>query len=366
MAHFPLTRHLRPILHGGFLIAAAWLLVWAPPSAAAVEPVVEFFAPRDGRYVMGDSIEHTVAVTLPRGYVLESEFLPKPGAISDWLDLRRVDWDKENRGSEVRYRVRVGYRVFKGVRSAEKLAIPPLPLRFRGANLVEAQAPEWNFVLNPIIPPNTPDNQVKVRDGLAAPAIELGPHRMRLAALLAGVVAVLAHLARRYQVLALLFRKRGPFERAHRQLLKLARRSSDPVVYRQAFRVLHRALDETAGQTLLTGHLERFFRSQPSFVELRGELELFFARSQRLFFAVPAAPPPADYPFERLEALCLQCELLEKALRRNGAERQPRTGVYGPLSHQGQGEGSLKAMAFVSPSPQPSPAGRGGRTRAKQ
>lgn len=359
MAHFPLIRPTRTIRHGGFVIAAAWLLAWALPSAAAVEPAVEFFAPRDSRYVMGDLIEHSVAVTLPRGYVLEGEFLPKPGAINDWLDVQRVDWGKENQGSEVRYRVRIGYRVFKGVRSAEKLAIPPLPLRFRGANLVEAQAPEWSFVLNPIIPANTPDNQVKVRDGLPAPAIELGPHRMRLAALLVGAVAVLIHLARRYQVLALLFRQKGPFERAHRQLLKLARRSSDPVVYRQAFRAMHRALDETAGQTLLTGHLERFFRSHPSFAELRGELELFFARSQRLFFAVPTAPPPADYPFERLEALCVQCELLEKVLR-------SRVGVFGPLSPQGQGEGDLKAMAFVAPSPQPSPAGRGGRTRAGQ
>lgn len=313
MACFPLTytTH-RP--HFGYALFAAWLLLWKMPAAAASQPRVELFTPQAQSYVMGDLIEHSAVVTLPKGYVLDSGLLPKPGALSDWLDLQRIAWEKTEQGEENRYRLRLSYRVFKGVRGAEQQTIPPLPLRFRGAGgIVEAQTPEWGFVLNPIIPAATPDRQVTLRDSLPPPAIVLDAPRWRLAALLAGVLAVLIHLARHYQILSLLFKPKAPFARARQQLRKLARRRSDPEAYRQAFRALHRALDETAGQTLLAGHLPRFCRYHPAFAELSGELEQFFAGSQRLFFAVPEAAQLADYPFERLEVLCQQCELLEKS-----------------------------------------------------
>jgi mxaA protein len=298
----------RPNLLAHAALAATLFLIRLPVSAAPPEPRVELAAPRDFGYVMGDLIEHRISVSVPEGYALETEFLPRPGAVADWLDIRGIEWERSGTG----YRLRVTYQVLKGVKDPERLAIPPLPIRFRGADTLEAEAPGWEFVLSPIIPPKLPDEQVTVRAGFPPPTPPIAAHRLRLAAFAAGALAVALHLAGHYGFPPFSIRSGRPFARTRNELKRLAKKRPDPEVYRHALRAMHRALDETAGRTLLATHLDGFLQIRPAFVELRGDLERFFGLSQRVFFAAPHQPVPAEYPLGWLETLCRRCAMAER------------------------------------------------------
>lgn len=297
-----------PARHAAGLLILG-LAATSPASALEPAPQVEISAPRDYGYVMGDSVEHTIRVTVPESYTLETGFLPQPGALEDWLELRSVDWDRNLSGSEARYRIRVAYQLFKGVRTPEKAVVPELPIRFAGPEPLEVKAPAWKFTVVPLIPPELSDDKVAIRAALPPEPAATATHRHRLWMYLAGALAVSGWLAR--QRLGWKDSAR-PFARARRELKKLLRGPASPETFRAAATLIHRALDETAGGTLFAGRIDRFCQSHPAFAELREELAGFFALSQRLFFTSPEAPVPADYPITRLEDFCRRCAAAER------------------------------------------------------
>jgi mxaA protein len=312
MADSPLPRNTRQDSHSirsHAAIPAAILLLWSALASAAPEPRVELSAPRDFGYVMGDIIEHTVTVAVPEAYALESGFLPQPGALDEGLDVRAVDWDALRENGEIRYRIRIAYQLFKGVRTAEKALVPALPLRFRGAELPEAKIPAWEFTITPLIPPQLADESVAIREGLPPEPLAATLHERQLLIYLTGVLAVLGYLAWRRIGRT---RRNQPFARAHRELKKRLRGPVSPDTYRAAAKLLHRALDETAGRTLFAEQVGRFCESRPAFAELREDLAGFFNLSQRLFFTSPNTPIPPDYPAARLEDLCRRCVAAER------------------------------------------------------
>jgi mxaA protein len=291
------------------VLPATLLLLFSPFASAVPPPRVELSAPRDYGYVMGDLIEHTLTATVPESYTLETGFLPKPGALDEWLEVRSVNWDENRANGETRYRIRVIYQLFKGVRSPEKAVVPALPLRFAGAEPLEAKAPAWEFTVTPLIPPQLADENVAIRGSLPPAPVAAAPHRHRLLAYLAGALSLCGGLA--WQKWGRTHRAR-PFARARRELKKLLRSPASPERFRAAVKLLHRALDETAGGTLFAGQVDRFCASRPAFAEIREELAGFFALSRRLFFTAPEVAVPSDYPAERLENLCRRCAAAER------------------------------------------------------
>ncbi|MGX2041514.1 hypothetical protein ACWJKU_15495 [Methylocaldum sp. MU1018] len=275
-------------------------------------PLVELSAPRNFGYVIGDRVEHDILVTVPKAYALETEYLPKPGALNEWLDIRAVSWTKTADGHAAHYRLRLDYQVFKGVRQPEKLTIPALPIRFRGPAPLELQTPPSDLTVSPIIPPAVADESVEIRESADPEPLPTHPHGLRLIACLAGISAALLLLAWRYGKLPFFAGARPPFARSLRDFGKLGHESGDADAYRSAVKLLHRALDDTAGFRLFAGELEMFLANRPAFAEIRDELNHFFALSRRVFFTAPDAPIPADYPFSRLEALCRRCAAAER------------------------------------------------------
>lgn len=288
-------------------------LSWTAWAAAAPEPRVEAFPPRDFGYVLGDLVEQRFAIAVPEAYALETGALPAPGALDENLDLHGLSWDETHAQGEARYRLRIVYQTFKGVREAEKATVPPLTLRFHGPEPLEAHTPAWEFTVAPLIPPQLPDEKVAIRAALPPVPIAMADHEGRLAAYLAALLALLGYLGWRRYAPA---RRDRPFARAQRALRRLLRGPAGAGAdgYRAAARRLHRALDETAGGTLFAEQLAGFCAERPAFAGLAGELAEFFALSQRLFFAEPETPPPADYPAARLESLCRRCAQAERSL----------------------------------------------------
>jgi len=289
-------------------------LLLAPALACSAEsmPRVEPSASRNFGYVIGDPVDYDVLITVPEGYTLETEHLPKPGALDEWLDIRAVGWTRTDENDMARYRLRLTYQVFKGIRQPEKLTVPALPIRFRGQVPLEAQTPPWEIAIAPLIPPDLADEKVEIRPSVAPEPLPARPHGLKLIAYLAGTLAVLPLLAWRHGRLPFFTNAAPPFTRALRDLRKLSRKPADAEIYQAAVKLLHRALDDTAGFRLFAGELETFLTDRPAFAELREELHRFFALSRRVFFTVPDAPVPADYPLTRLETLCRRCAAAER------------------------------------------------------
>jgi mxaA protein len=278
---------------------------------------IELHAQRDFGYVMGEPIRNTIEVRVAKPFELESDFLPQPGsAVNDWLEVRQVEWKREDRGDETIYRIAITYQVFKGVREPETQAVPPLPLRFRdGDRHIEVDAPAWSFTLAPLIPPKTPDENVTLRGDVPLPAYPTGQHETALAGFLVGIAALLLYAAWRLGLPPFRATSAPPFARAGRALKKLRRQPATNEVYREALRLVHGAINETAGYTVFAGRLDRFLVEHPEFDGLREQFEAFFAVSQRLFFAPVEPGILSDYALARLEKLCRESRTVERRRR---------------------------------------------------
>lgn len=292
------------------LVLAAASLAFGPALLAGLPPpihAIEVSSPRDYGIVIGAPLTGEVRVAVEAGYELEAATLPQPGsAINDFLELREAAWTRQSAGGETVFHIRLVYQVFKGVRDAETLAVPALPLRFsRGGQAAEAEAPAWNFTVAPLIPPTLADEAVSLRGALPLPARDIAGHWHRLLGCLAGLAGVGVYAA---WTAGLLRRRAAPFAKAAKGLQALGRQPGLEA-WRQGVRLVHAALNETAGRPLFGGQLAGFVAEQPQFANLQAELEQFFALSDRLFFA---SQPPDDYPWAKLEGLCRQ---LAKAAR---------------------------------------------------
>jgi mxaA protein len=277
---------------------------------------VALSAPRPFGYAMGDVIEHRITAAAEAPYALQIDFLPKPGPLSEWLEIRAVDTSVRQEHNRKYYDIAIRYQIFKGVKDSENLTIPAWPLRFRSANAsFEEQAPAWEFTLAPLIASHTKDKDVLIRPELEAVPYALAPSTRVLALSLTGILAAACYLAWWYDRLPFLRRNRGPFARALREMQSLMRRQSASESYRAALRLLHQALNDTAGETVFAGRLEDFFRHRPAFSALNERLREFFQVSRRMFFMSPASSVPEDYPLAWLEALCRECRAIERDSR---------------------------------------------------
>jgi mxaA protein len=276
------------------------MMAGLPPPIHAVE----IASPRDYGIVMGDTLTGEIRVRTAAGLQLETASLPRPGsAVSDYLEVRQLDWERQPFGKETAYRITLTYQAFKGVREAETLTVPALPLRFNyDGQTVETEAPAWSFNLMPLIPAKLPDEAVSLRGDLPAPAYSNARHVQWLSAWLAGLAGMGVYAA--WNLGLPPFRRHAPpFIRAALALKKLGRKPATLDKHRQGVKQVHAALNETAGHTLISAQLPHFLQTHPEYTSSAAELEQFFKVSDRLFFSGDG-PSPADFPLSRLENLC--------------------------------------------------------------
>jgi mxaA protein len=231
-------------------------------------------------HTMGDLIVRDVVVST-NGAQVDPASLPAPGPINEWAEIRKV----ETGPADELTRVRVTYQVFYGVRGPETAELPPLRLRFESAGgSPDVEAPALPVSFMPLIPPGISDEKVVIRATRPAEFRPFSPYGQWLGfglALGGGAGIYLLWLRGLLPGLA------GPlpFRRASRELQRLA---DQPSPGRAACLILHRALNETAGEAVFSNRLEAFLQRHPEFTGIRGELDEFFALSRRVFFAEAA------------------------------------------------------------------------------
>lgn len=256
-------------------------------------------------HVLGDVIEEQVR--LPAGARVDPASLPTVGAVAGgWLSLLSRSTHAWPGGAQT---LHLRYQVINAPREVEVIELPALALRLDEASGGGRRLPVAAVVLT--VGPLTPADGLS-REGLPetqpdapSPLPDAATRRARMQAWLGlAALAALYWLYRRQGAWWFAGRRR-PFARALRRLRRLQR---DPATGRAAaatpeqMRVLHDALDQAHGGTLLPADLPAFLATRPAFAPYAAALRAFLEASERAFFAPTAAANPV--PSRTLLGLC--------------------------------------------------------------
>lgn len=282
----------------------AALLVFAVAAGTASAATVE--QPRAFGHVIGDVLTQRVLLE-QAGRPLQPGALPSAARIDLWLERRpsRIETDAEGR----RW-LAIDYQVINAPRALTAVSLPALSIAT--ASGVPLALPAWPISIGPLTPlevaaqgdlqPLRPDRAVA-----SLPTYALGQQlKFSVLALLAVLVAWLGWWAWRNRREA----QQLPFANAWREL----KRIGDPASP-EAWRVLHRALNRSAGRVVHHASLPQLMAEAPYLRPLQPRLEEFYRESTRRFFfaesVAAAAQPEGAYPLRPL------CRALRDAEKRH-------------------------------------------------
>jgi mxaA protein len=277
----------------------AALVVLAMMAGAAGAATVE--QPRAFGHVIGDVLTQRVLLE-QAGQPLQPGALPGTARIDLWLERRpsRIETDAEGR----RW-LAVDYQVVNAPRALTAISLPALSIAT--ASGPPLALPAWPISIGPLTPLDVlaegdlqalrPDRPVAA---LPTHAIEQ-QLKLSLLALLAVFAGWLGWWAWRNRRDA----QQLPFAHAWRELKRLGDSSSP-----EAWRVVHRALNKSAGRVVHGASLPQLLAEAPYLRPLQPRLEDFYRESTRRFFfaesaAAASVQPHAAYPLKPLcRALC--------------------------------------------------------------
>jgi len=276
------------------LLATALLVGAQPAAAAAAAAAATVEQPRSFGHVLGDVLVQRVLLARD-GRSVEATALPPTDRVNLYLDRRaiRIERDELDR----RWLV-IEYQVVNAPRELTAVSVPALSVATAGGPL---QVAAWPISVGPLTPVTTFDQgalQPLRPDRPVEPLSTEGMERQ-----LRSTLVVLAGLllawggwwAWRNSREA----HRLPFARAWQQL-----RRTDPASA-EAWRVLHHALNATAGRVVHGRTLPALLADAPHLQPLAARLEAFFRHSEQRFFAAEAGIGVADLSLRDL-ALALR------------------------------------------------------------
>jgi mxaA protein len=279
----------------------------APLSASTVEP-------RAFGYRAGDVLERQLVIDVPARLTLDTASLPTVGPQGPVLELRTIERRSERTSGGQRLNIRLQYQVFAAPVAVRTYELPTLQLHFTGRPRDEDLRIEpW-----PVVVAALAMEDASPRTGLGELRPDTPPP-LREATLERGVLVacgltgagLFAYLAWVYLGLPWWARRRRPFALAFKRVS--SGRGAD---WPDSLRALHAAFDQTAGRTVFAASIDELLTQAPQFAPLRAEIEVFYAASQRAFFAAnepEAAPGAAASPDAAwLKAFARSCRNAER------------------------------------------------------
>ena len=279
-------------------------LVFGTAQAQTALRSLQIHNPRTFGYHLGDVIEREVVLKLNDPYRLDSTTLPPPGRLDGWFELSwRLREDTLEQGMQ--YRLQLSYQIINLQQPRQTLTIPTLVLSVRTASQT------LGFSVPSLALDVTALSSMQADNSPAQAA--LPPSPLATAAYiwrggLALGVGVLATVWWLYLQgwLPGLKKRAGPFANAYRCLRRECRTPD------QAWRVMHRAFDQTANRAVFSSELNQLFREQAWLEPQRESIEQFFADSQTYFFDHHTLPASRQVAVARLTMLCKACRKLER------------------------------------------------------
>jgi mxaA protein len=224
---------------------------------------MQVVTPRADGYVIGDTITHTIRLELGADYRLDEHSLPAAGRVDQWLELHAPTSRRRGREMEIT----LTYQLINVPEAPSALVVPRQTLEINGPDRsLPVFVPEWTFTATPIVPAFSAGAAARfnLRPERPPPLLAFAPHVWWLATLATAWMTVMGALAWLYLGVPWRARRAQPFARALRELRRLDGLAWDDGRQREAFRIMHRALDRAAGFTLLPSNAHDLFRARPS------------------------------------------------------------------------------------------------------
>jgi mxaA protein len=303
----PRRRFPAPSLRAGAGAAFLALLLASPAAPQAILDL-ELVEPRSFGYVIGDAPRREVHLSLRSGYRLDRSGLPQAGRLNRWLELAAPQISEQAVESGRRYRLVFTYRIVNAPRQLEAVTLPQLDIGFTdGDESLAATVPALIITVAPLTPVIGATAIPSLRPDRAPGPIPVEARISRLTAILAGLLVLLGYAAARGWILPRLAAARLPFSTAARELERSPR---TPSHYAAALKIVHGAVNRTAGHAVFAHELDGFFEAHPRYAGLRDEFEQVFAASRQVFFAGPGAAADGSWP--ALLSLCRECSRIER------------------------------------------------------
>ncbi len=282
------------------------LLINGGLSAQAAEPATASVQlDRAWGLMLGDEIKVLVDLPIKSLAALDEESLP---AIDQrhgyWLLLREITFPP-NKQDNVQMILR--YQVVATSDQAEQVLTPEFSIRTKQNQWIKV--PPAAIMLSTVLPIKLSDDDPAAmpRADHAAPLFDTVAQGKKTIfwAGLAGVCLLLAmvwHFGWRKQ-------HRQPFERALIVLGKL--KGDEETVLSESARILHRAFNATAAETIVQSTLPDFLEKQSRFQHLATEIAQFYQATSGLFFGLdPQAPIALD--LAQIKSLANACRRVER------------------------------------------------------
>jgi mxaA protein len=289
------------------------LLLLVPTSADAAVHWLRMEEPRSFGYFVGDTLERHALILVDPDDALQAASLPKPGPLSYWLDLRRVEVRESRAEGGKLYRITLVYQNFYVPLDPRKLTIAEWPLQLTQGSAV---IPAFAFTASPIrelFPEKsgeTVDTFLKP-DARAAP-VSAGSVKPWLSLNATIALLALTALAHHFAWWPFNARPDRPFARAARFIAGLRGDGVASADDRAAMLALHRAFDATAKRRLLADDVDGFLAQHPEFAADRADVERFFESSRQSFFGGGATPAPM--PLQALKAFAAKLASRERSI----------------------------------------------------
>ncbi|VTU31210.1 hypothetical protein H6CHR_03553 [Variovorax sp. PBL-H6] len=268
----------------------------AAPAGAAVAVAVAATVeqPRAFGHVLGDVLTQRVLLE-HAGRPLQPGALPAATRVDLWLERRppRIETDAQGR----RW-LAIDYQLINAPRALSAVTLPALSLATASGPTLALSA--WPVSVAPLTPPEAfgQGDLQPLRPDRAVAALPTGSIERQLRLSLAAGVAVLLAWLAWWALRNASEARRLPFAQAWREL----KRIDDPASP-QAWRVVHRALNASAGHVIHGASVPRLLAEAPYLRPLQARLEDFYRESTRRFFAADADGAAAD-PSYPLKPLC--------------------------------------------------------------
>jgi mxaA protein len=266
------------------------LVLFAVAPLACAQPITITPVPlRTFGYSIGDRIERHIDIRLTPPWSLARASLPTPGRQNAWFELAELSVQTDTKPTGTHVELRLVYQLLNSPTQPTVLLLPRVPLRFEGgATPVERDVPPADVFAAPLLPAAATDSTLDTPRADHKPellAVDTYQNRLTAYALGAAFVLLWMLIARQFAQR----RHAGPFVRACRELRRLAHAPHDSAQSTAAMRVVHRALDETAGHTVFLDNVDTLFAS-PHRAPLRERTSAFLRRSRQQFFAGSGQP----------------------------------------------------------------------------
>ncbi len=302
------------------------LILLAGPASLQAQAIRanEVIEPRTFGYVIGDKIHREVHLSVHPDYRLDEESLPKAGRLDRWLEVAAPELDVATDRDGRHYRLILTYQLRNAPAAPETVAVPQQNLRI----VDETQAlttivPRLRITVAPLTSGIASDRitATSLQPDRPPVPLPLQERQGRMAWAGAALLALLLLAAWRRGLMAFRSRDRLPFATAVRELKRLQARSSPPAQNTASLKIVHEAINRTAGRAVFAHNLDDFLASHSEFAPLREDFRRLFAASGQMFFAnAPAGSAPAGSAPAALLRLCRLCRRIE---RRSSGRRPP-------------------------------------------